>query len=85
MAGFNTQKLMKYIRLAALAAPAASAVMSHGANAVGANLAVARYTGYDIQGNRFSLDYLKQGWMPYLAAVAATYGIPKIAGIIRGL
>ena len=83
--GFNPQKLMKYIRLAALVAPAAQAAIGPGDPATKVATAIMNYTGYNIQNGSFAFSRLGKGWMPYLSAVAVTYGIPKLAGIIRGL
>ena len=83
--GFNTQKIMKYLRLAALAGPGAHAVLTYGANKDGLTHALLRYTGFDMRTGQFNGAALASGWMPYLASVGVTYGVPKLAGIIRGL
>ena len=82
--GFNSQKIMKYVRLAALVGPGAQAVMQYGAKD-GAVHALLRYTGFDMRTGQFNGSALASGWGPYLASVAVTYGIPKLAGMIRGL
>ena len=84
MGGFNSQKIMKYVRLAALGAPAIIAVLEPGTPVQKAQKALQLYTGVGPTGE-FRWDKLVQGWTPYLAAVATTYGIPKLAGMIRGL
>ncbi|GAG60121.1 unnamed protein product, partial [marine sediment metagenome] len=43
------------------------------------------YTGFNMQTGVFNGADLMKGWLPFLAATAMTYGIPKIAGMIRGL
>ena len=85
MAGFNTQKIMKYVRLAALVAPAAFHAVRAGTPEYKARNIIMRYTGFDMNDGRFHGQYLAEGWGPYVAAVATTYGIPKLAGMIRGL
>lgn len=83
--GFSTQKLFKYVRLAALVAPTAAVVLSKKTNYDRARYGTRWLTGYDFHTGKFSLDDLAKGWLPYLASVGVTYGIPKIAGMIRGL
>lgn len=86
MAGFNTQKIMKYIRLGALAAPYVGVAMDpalSGQTKVYRGIAYA--TGVDLATGKFSLANLAKGWLPYLASIGVTYGVPKLAGIIRGL
>lgn len=85
MSGFNSQKLMKYIRLAALGAPVISGVAKYGASKAAAVEAIKLYTGVNVATGGFDARFLAQGWTPYLASVLATYGIPKLAGIIRSL
>ena len=85
MAGFNTQKIFKYLRLAALLGPAAGCAVRPVSNEEKIRDILVRYTGYDMRNNTFNGGALVQGWGPYVASVAVTYGIPKLAGIIRGL
>ncbi len=83
--GFNSQKIMKYVRLAALGGPAIAAAMGTGTPQEKVKVALRQYTGFDMASGQFVPSELAKGWTPYLAAVLTTYGIPKIAGIIRGL
>jgi len=84
--GINSQKVMKLIRLAALGMPAVSAALEPGISPQGKlRNALKMYTGYDIAYGNFSFGDLAKGWTPYLAAIAVTYGIPKLSGMIRGL
>ena len=85
MGGFNSQKIMKYIRLVALGAPVATALMSPADNAEKVDMVIRNYTGYSPKYGNFHAERLAAGWAPYLASVVTTYGIPKLAGIIRGL
>ncbi|GAH44540.1 unnamed protein product [marine sediment metagenome] len=83
--GFNTQKIMKYIRMASLATPIVAGVAQHGMTIEAAKAAMKGYTGVDLATGQFDLKALIAGWTPFVAATAVTYGVPKLAGIIRGL
>lgn len=83
--GFNTQKIFKYVRLAALAAPAASEALSTRTTQDKINRIVEKYTGYYMPSGTFTLGKLAEGYGPLLAATVATYGIPKLASMLRGL
>lgn len=85
VSGFNTQKIMKLIRMAALGAPVAKGVSLYGVSKAAAVTAIRGYTGVNINTGKFRFEDAVEGWTPYLFAIAATYGIPKIAGLIRGL
>jgi len=82
----STQSLMKYVRIGALGAPAISTLMD-------ANLSTQRkfkevirkYTGWESDNARWNYQNLLEGWLPYLGAVLVTYGIPKVASMIRRL
>lgn len=82
--GFNTQKIFKIARMAALVAPAATTLMSTGFNAEGAAQVMQKYTGIR-PGAPFRFDKLVEGYLPFLATSAITYAIPKVSGILRGL
>ena len=83
MGGFNSQKIMKYVRLAALGAPAIGVAMKPISNEEKIAQAIQMYTG--VRDGVFRWDKLAAGWTPYLASILVTQGIPKISGIIRGL
>jgi len=84
--GFNTQKIMKYVRLVALGAPALGHAMNPNLNTESKIHRVLKdYTGYNNVYGTFSFGDALKGWTPFLAATVLTHGIPKIAGIIRGL
>jgi len=84
--GFNTQKIMKYVRLAALAAPAAiTAINPNQTPESKVKEIMHKYTGFNMNTGKFDAAALMQGWAPFAAATVVTYGIPKLAGIIRGL
>jgi len=85
--GKNLQATMfKFIRMGALVGPAAIAVLTPGRSAEqkGKDL-LWQFTGWNYDENKFQPEGLLKGYAPYLAAVAATYGIPKIGAIIRRL
>jgi len=80
----------KLIRIGSLVAPAISTykdgVAHHGGSTMmGVASALSGYGGYDTAQKKFRLDLLARHWTPFLGAVAATHGIPKIAGMIRRL
>ena len=79
-----TRTAFKLIRLGALAAPAAEALMSHGGEE-GIKHIIYRYTGYSMWNNSWRPERLLQGYGGYLGACFATYGIPKLVSIIRSL
>lgn len=83
--GFNTQKVFKYVRLAALAGPAIGEAMSTHSTPGKIQNILQMYTGYNIGTQVFDFSKLAQGYLPFLGATVATYGIPKLAGILRGL
>ncbi len=81
--GFNTQKMYKYLRLAALALPAVQIAVTPGDPGNKVKDAMKAYTGWNSYTNKFELGALLQGWGPLLGATLATYGIPKLAGMLR--
>lgn len=82
--GFNTQKLFKFVRMGALLMPAAQIATSSLSNEEKWKQARSAYFGVRSDGT-VHLEDLKRGWLPYLMSIGVTYGIPKIAGIIRSL
>ena len=84
--GRNLQATMfKWLRIAALVGPGAYQAIKWNKTEDKLRQILIRYTGYDVYTGEFKLQYLAEGYGPYLATVLATYGIPKIAGIIRKL
>lgn len=84
--GFNTQTIMKLVRMGALLGPAAFvAIQPNRSAASKAGEIIANYTGFNANTNQFDASLLAKGWLPYLASVGITYGIPKLAGIIRSV
>jgi len=43
------------------------------------------YSGYNIKDGSFDWGRLAQGWGPFVTTCLATYGVPKLMGIIRRL
>lgn len=80
-----TRTLFKLVRLGALAAPAIHTLAVGGSTEQKIENLVWQYTGYSLQRGTWEGHALLHGWGPYLGAVLTTYGIPKIAGIIRKL
>ena len=81
-----TRTAFKLIRLGALAAPALAHGMRRDLDTREKIITVfSRYTGYRMDDGTFHSEYLAEGWGPYIMACVATYGIPKLVGIIRRL
>lgn len=79
------QQAFKWIRIGALAAPAASIIVAPISNQEKIDRAIAWYTGFYPPTGEWKLEHLAKGWLPYIGAILTTYGIPKIASIIRRL
>jgi len=79
------QTVFKWIRVAGLLAPVGRAFVEGGSPAHMANTAISRWTGYSFEEGIFRWEHLVEGWSPFVAACLATYGIPKLVGIIRRL
>jgi len=83
------QQAFKWLRVGALAAPALVIAAQPMKVDQKANEILRVYTGVNIkhsmESNALQFDWgrLAMGWLPFLAATLTTYGIPKIAGIIR--
>jgi len=80
-----TNTAMKWIRIGALVAPGVVSFTGPGTLEDKIDNALWKYTGYSTKHGTWDWSALSQGWGPYLAAVLTTYGIPKLAGIIRRL
>lgn len=80
-----TTTAFKLVRIGALAAPAAARVMHQGITYVSIGDMMGDYTGFNWNQMNFDFGRMAKGWGPYLGACLATYGIPKIIGIIRRL
>jgi hypothetical protein len=84
--GRNIQAtIFKWLRVGALVGPGVVAATKGGTWEEKASYVLAKYTSYESWNNRFNAAQLVEGYAPFLAATLATYGIPKIAGIIRRL
>ena len=77
--------VMKWVRVGALAGPGIYVATQPWTLEQKARVALKWYSGFNIENGTFNLGDLAKGWGPYLGAVLATYGIPKLAGIIRRL
>jgi len=82
---FNMNRIFKYVRMASVAAPAVAAVVERGLTMEAAKAALHRYSGYDIDRGVFEPQKLIEGWGPFLATTAVTYGIQKLSAILRRL
>jgi hypothetical protein len=78
-------KVFKWVRVGALVAPAVSEVLRYPGDPNVVNTIMESYTGYNMVNGTWNIEALKRGWLPYLGACLATYGIPKISSILRRL
>jgi len=85
------QQVFKWLRIGALAAPAAVVAAGPGTPKGKINAGIELYTGVNVVESietykfAFHPEKLLAGWGPFIVANLTTYGIPKIAGIIRRL
>jgi len=83
------QTVFKYLRLGSLAAPGLIYATQPLKLDQKLNEIFRVYSGvnikHSIESNEFQFDWkrLAMGWGPFLATTLVTYGIPKLAGIIR--
>jgi len=81
--------VFKWLRIGALVAPAAVVATQPMKADQKLNEIFRLYTGVNIkhsmESNNIQFDWkrLAMGWAPFVAAIVTTYGIPKIAGMIR--
>ena len=86
MGGKSLQRtVFKWLRVGALLAPAVNDIIRGDTAQQKAVFVVESYTGYNLDKGEFNFEWLKRGWTPFIMATLLTYGIPKIAGIIRKL
>jgi len=90
--GSNLQaKVFKWLRIGALAAPGAIYATQPISLDQKVNEILRVYSGVNVKHSiesdklQFSWERLAMGWLPFLTTTLATYGIPKIAGILRRL
>ena len=82
----NTSTIMKFFRIGALAAPAVAEIVTKGlSNEAKMRHIVRNYTGFDYVTKTWNWQNLLAGWMPFISATAVTYGVQKLAGMIRRL
>jgi hypothetical protein len=81
--------VFKWLRIGALVAPAAVVAAQSMKLDQKLNEIFRLYTGVNVKHSmasnalQFDGSRLAMGWLPFLTATLTTYGIPKIAGIIR--
>ena len=81
--------VFKWLRIGALAAPGLVIAAKPMKLDQKVNEIFRCYTGVNIKHSmeseslQFDWGHLAIGWLPFLATTLTTYGIPKIAGIIR--
>ena len=77
--------VFKWLRVASLVAPAVNDILRGATPQQKAVFVIESYSGYNIDRGEFNAKWLARGWMPFLLTSLATYGIPKLMGIIRRL
>jgi len=75
--------IFKWLRIGALVAPGAVAVIKGNTLEEKLTYPLAKYTGYEAWNQKFNLMQLVEGYGPFLATTLVTALIPKIVGIIR--
>ena len=77
------QTAFKWIRVGALVAPAVEVAVKRISAEAKFREGIRRYTGFNMYRGTMDWGALLLGYGPLLGATVATYGIPKLAGIIR--
>ena len=82
--GKSLQKtVFKWLRIASIFAPEiAGALQRKPAERIFADMIYDK-TGYNMADGTWNIARLAKGWGPFLGTCLATYGIPKLVGIIR--
>jgi len=75
--------IFKWMRIGAIVAPGAAIAMKKVSPEAKIEQAVEAYFGYNIPQQKMVWSSLLRGWGPFLAATLVTYGLPKLAGILR--
>jgi len=79
------RSMFKLLRLVSLVAPAGYIATKDMSSTQKVRWGLNWYTGFDIETGAFSAHELKRGWGPFILTSLATYGIPKLTGLIRRL
>lgn len=83
--GFSQQKMFKLLRFGALVAPAAFRALGTGSAQDKVQMGMRDYFGWNSYTGQMEWSALLNGWGPFIAASVATYGIPKLTKILRGI
>ena len=75
--------VFKWLRIGALLAPAAAKAVQPIPMEKKVWHFMYDYTGFDIDTGSWDIKRMAVGWGPFLGACLATYGIPKLMGILR--
>ena len=78
-------QVFKWLRVGALVAPAINDVLRGQTTQQKAVFVIESYSGYNIDKGQWKWEWMARGWTPFLLTSLATYGIPKLMGIIRRL
>jgi len=81
--GSIIQTAFKFIRLGALIGPGIAESTNYTDPMDKIAGALLSYAGYSYKNKAFFWDLFAKAWTPYLLASVATYGVPKLTGIIR--
>lgn len=84
---FGIRSIFKYLRIGALLAPAIAEAVDPAVtdNKLKVTRAVRWYTGFNMMDKTYNVSDVARGWLPYVVTVLLTYGVSKLAGIIRRL
>lgn len=83
--GFGTRTIFKWLRIISLVAPGVYEATRPGDFSQKTRNVVGRYTGVDVATGAFDGKLLLGGWIPHIVVTLLTYGVGKLAGIIRRL
>lgn len=76
--GFNQNKVFSLVRNAALFAPAAQSFMEGRDPKDKIQIAIERYTGWNMNTAKFNPGKLLEGWGPWIASKIMTQAVPKL-------
>lgn len=82
---FSASSMFKYLRIAALVAPAVDRAVGPGTAQQKLEAFLGDYTGFWLRDGKWHPEMMARGWLPYLATTLVTHGIQKLTGIVRRL
>jgi len=75
--------VFKWMRVGAIFAPGLAIAVQKKSTEAKVEEVVEAYFGYNIPQKKMVFSSLLRGWGPFIGATLVTYGIPKLAGILR--